>query len=71
MILVAVAVNFYVTWTKSVLSFSIVGIWALFAIYVRHQATYKTIALVALSGLLVLSASILIHFVRSRMVLAT
>lgn len=66
MISIAVVANIYVTWTKSVKVFSIVGIWALYAIYVRHQSYYEAIAITALTGTVILSLSTLTKLILDR-----
>ncbi len=66
LIIVAVMLNAYVTWKKSVASYSFVGIWALFAIYSRHQSSYEVIAIAALVGVAVLAISTGAHLVRKR-----
>ena len=50
MISIAVIVNIYVIWKRNTHTFGMVGVWALFAIYARHQETFTTIATVAIVG---------------------
>lgn len=54
MLLVAVIINFLMVYRRNMREFAIVGIWALFAIYVRHSENYSGIAYVALGGAVIL-----------------
>ena len=69
MITIAVGANIFVTWTKSVKAFSLVGIWALYAIYARHESSYESIAFAALAGLIVLGVSTLAKVVSEQRIL--
>ncbi len=50
MMVIATIVNLIMIYTRNMREFASVGIWALLAIYVRHQNEYENIAYAALSG---------------------
>lgn len=66
MIIIAVLINLLMIWKRNMREFSAVGIWALVAIFVRHQDTYSTIAYTAMSGAILLAIVSLIHGYRNR-----
>ncbi|SNR27023.1 hypothetical protein SAMN04488009_0584 [Maribacter sedimenticola] len=66
MIIVAIALNLIMVWKRNMREFAAVGIWALFAIYIRHQDTYSTIANTALVGSILLLIAIMIHGYKNR-----
>ena len=55
MISIAVIINALMIYLRNMREFAGVGIWALIAIYVRHQGSQETIAYVALGGAIVLA----------------
>ena len=65
MILAAIAINTYMIWSRSMREFAVVGIWALWAIYVRHEGAYTLIALTAASGAAFLLVNTVIHGARN------
>lgn len=65
LILIATLLNLAVLVRKGFWQFAIVGIWALFAIYSRHQANFSSIAVVAATGAVAIAAGIVILQVRS------
>ena len=50
MIVIATVLYLIMIYTRNMREFAAVGIWALFAIYMRHQNEYENIAYVALAG---------------------
>ena len=66
MMVVATLVNIFMVWQRQMREFACVGIWALFAIYVRHSGSFDTIANTALICCAILALTILIHFIHSR-----
>ena len=61
MLLVAAVLNLPMIWKRNMREFALVGVWALFAIYIRHKTTYETIAYTALVGSAILLVNIAIH----------
>ncbi|MEO9892370.1 tryptophan-rich sensory protein [Aurantibacter sp.] len=59
MIIIATILNLIVLYTRKMYEFAVVGIWALFAIYIRHQHKYETIAYTALIGCLIILVAII------------
>lgn len=66
MIVVAIVLNLIMIWKRNMREFAVVGIWALFAIYIRHQSSYDTIAYTALVGCIILFIAISIHAFKNR-----
>ena len=50
MIAIATLLNIILIYTRGMREFGLVGIWALYAIYVRHQSNYESIAIAAVVG---------------------
>jgi hypothetical protein len=50
MIVIATILNLVMIWKRNMREFAAVGVWALFAIYVRHKDSLETIAFTALAG---------------------
>lgn len=50
MISIAVVVNVFVIWKRNTHAFGMVGVWALFAIYARHQDSFTAVATSAIIG---------------------
>ncbi|MGB3150045.1 MAG: tryptophan-rich sensory protein [Maribacter sp.] len=61
MIGVAVLLNLFMIWKRNMREFAFVGVWALFAIYIRHKDTLENIAYSALFGCILLTVAILVH----------
>ncbi len=59
MIVIATALYLIMMYARNMREFAAVGIWALLAIYVRHQNEYENIAYVALSGCAIILIAIL------------
>ena len=66
MIVIATLLNIVLIFTRGMREFALVGVWALFAIYVRHQNSYDTIATTALVGAVVIFVSIFSHAFKNR-----
>lgn len=61
MIVVATVLNLLMIWKRNMREFAAVGIWALVAIYFRHETSYQFIAYTALGGAAVLLFAIIVH----------
>lgn len=61
MIVVSIVLNLIMIWKRNMREFAGVGIWALFAIYIRHQDAYNSIAYTALAGVIILFIAISVH----------
>ena len=61
MIAIAVMINLSMIYLRNMREFAAVGVWALVAIYVRHQADQELIAKVALAGAILLFLNISYH----------
>lgn len=66
MILVATVLNLVMIKTRNMREFAAVGVWALFAIYVRHKENMETIAYTALAGSIVLLIAMAVHGYQNR-----
>ena len=66
MIVVAIILNLLMIWKRNMREFALVGIWALFAIYSRHEGSYNSIAYTALIGCIILLITITIHGFKNR-----
>lgn len=66
MITVAVLVNALMVWLRNMREFAAVAIWALVAIFVRHQEQFESIAYYALSGAIVLFFITSVHAFKNR-----
>ena len=66
MIAIAVGVNTFMIWNRSMREFALVGIWALMAIYVRHLQEIEYIAYVALAGAIIILVNVSVHGYRNR-----
>lgn len=66
MILIATALNLIIIKTRNMREFAAVGVWALFAIYIRHKDDMVTIAYTALIGSVVLFIAMAIHAYQNR-----
>ncbi|MEH6514794.1 MAG: tryptophan-rich sensory protein, partial [Maribacter arcticus] len=63
---VAIILNLLMIWKRNMREFALVGIWALFAIYIRHEGSYNSIAYTALIGCIILLITITIHGFKNR-----
>ncbi|MDT0605882.1 tryptophan-rich sensory protein [Croceitalea rosinachiae] len=61
MVIVATILNLIIIWKRNMREFALVGVWALFAIYIRHKTNYETISCTALVSSIVLFISIAVH----------
>lgn len=61
MIGVAVIINLLMIYLRNMREFAAVGIWALIAIYIRHQVTEEFIAQTALAGAILIFLNICYH----------
>ena len=61
MILIATVLNMVMIRIRNMREFAAVGVWAIYAIYIRHKDAYENIAYVALISSLLLLAAILWH----------
>lgn len=61
MIAIATLVNIFMVWKRNMREFALVGIWALFAIYVRHAGNIDTLANMALTCSIILALVIIVH----------
>ncbi|MGB6152988.1 MAG: tryptophan-rich sensory protein [Pricia sp.] len=66
MILVATVLNLLIIKTRNMREFAAVGVWALFAIYIRHKDDMETIANTALAGCIVLLIAMAVHGYQNR-----
>jgi hypothetical protein len=61
MIVIAVVINLLIIYRRNMREFAAVGIWALIAIYVRHNDGMPSIAYVALAGAFIITIYALYH----------
>lgn len=66
MIAIATVLNLIMIQKRNMREFALVGVWALFAIYVRHKGTIESIAYAALAGCIVLTVFIFWHGLKNR-----
>ncbi|WP_339841458.1 tryptophan-rich sensory protein [uncultured Maribacter sp.] len=66
MIVVAIVLNLLMVWKRNMREFALVGIWALFAIYSRHEGSNNSIAYTALIGCIILFIAISAHAFKNR-----
>lgn len=66
MITVVVLINALMVWLRNMREFAAVSIWALVAIFVRHQEEYESIAYYALLGAIVLFVITGLHAFKNR-----
>lgn len=66
MIGIATLVNIFMVWKRHMREFAVVGIWALFAIYIRHSGSIDAIANMALTCCIILAIMITIHVIQNR-----
>lgn len=61
MIIIATVLNLVIIWKRNMREFAAVGVWALFAIFIRHKDSLELVAYTALVGSIVLFLCILWH----------
>mgnify|MGYP003630963823 FL=1 len=61
LMLVATLINLVIIYKRSMREFAAVGVWALFAIYIRHQGSIEILAYTALACSAILLSVILVH----------
>ncbi|TVZ52529.1 tryptophan-rich sensory protein [Dokdonia sp. Hel_I_53] len=66
LITVAVLINVLMVWLRNMREFAAVAIWALVAIFIRHQEQYESIAYYALSSAIILFIIVSIHAYKNR-----
>jgi hypothetical protein len=66
MIVIATILNLLMIRSRNMREFGVVGVWALFAIYVRHETGHEPIAYTALLGSIIIFIAIGIHGYRNR-----
>jgi len=66
MIVIAVAINLWMTWTRNLREYALVGAWALGAIFVANQTEQTTVAYTALAGAILLFLSSSYHGYKNR-----
>tara|TARA_R110001632_G_scaffold10350_12_gene38478 strand:+ start:86 stop:499 length:414 start_codon:yes stop_codon:yes gene_type:complete len=66
MIVAATVINLLMIWKRNMREFALVGIWALFAIYVRHNESNIYIAYAAMTGTVILFIAIAFHALKNR-----
>lgn len=66
LIIVAILLNLTMIWKRNLREFALVGVWALYAIYVRHQDSNEAISSVALGGSMLLLLAVLMHGFKNR-----
>tara|TARA_R110002012_G_scaffold263456_1_gene446208 strand:+ start:35194 stop:35976 length:783 start_codon:yes stop_codon:yes gene_type:complete len=65
MILIALVLNLLILFKRTMWVFALVGVWSLFAIYVRHQNSEETIATSALVSAIVLGVLVVVHSIKT------
>lgn len=66
MIIVAVILNIIMVYKRNMKDFALVGVWALFAIYIRHKLDLEHIAYSALAGSIIIFITILVLTLRTK-----
>lgn len=61
MIGIAVIINLLIIYLRNMREFALVGVWALIAIFIRHQGSQELIAKIALAGAILLFLNISYH----------
>lgn len=65
MIVAATIINLLMIWKRNMREFALVGIWALFAIYIRHNDSNIFIAYSAMTGTIILFIAIAVHGIKN------
>ncbi len=66
MIIIAMVINLLMIMRRNMREFALVGIWAIFAIYIRHKDTYEMIAITAATCCIILLATCIAHGYQNR-----
>lgn len=66
LITIAVFINMLMINLRNMREFALVGAWALFAIFIRHNTTYNAVAYYALCGAIILTIAAAIHGYKNR-----
>jgi hypothetical protein len=66
MIVIATILNLIIIWKRNMREFAAVGVWALFAIFVRHKESLETIGYAALIGSVIIFSYIVLHGFQNR-----
>ncbi len=66
MIVIATVLNLIMVWKRNMREFAAVGVWALFAIFIRHKENLETIAYTALAGSIIIFSYIAWHGFQNR-----
>lgn len=66
MIVTATVLNIIIIYKRNMREFAAVCVWALVAIYIRHQNNYQNIAYTALTGAIILFIYIAYHGLKNR-----
>ncbi len=66
MMTIATLLNIYMVWKRNMREFALVGVWALFAIYVRHSDRIDTLANMALTCSIILTLVVTAHIIQNR-----
>ena len=66
MVVIATLLNLLLIYTRGMREFALVGVWALIAIYVRHQNSYESIAMTALVGAALIIIASFVHAFMNR-----
>jgi hypothetical protein len=66
MMAIATLVNIFMIWKRNMREFGFVGIWALFAIYVRHNESIEPLANMALTCCIILVLVVISNFILNR-----
>lgn len=66
MIVAATIINLLMIWKRNMREFALVGVWALFAIFIRHNGANIYIAYSAITGTVILFIAIFVHAFKNR-----
>ena len=66
LMVVATLINLVIIYKRNMREFAAVGVWALFAIYIRHQDSMEILAYTALTCSIILLSAILFHGYKNR-----
>jgi hypothetical protein len=66
MIGIATLVNILMVWKRNMREFAVVGIWALFGIFIRHSGSINALAKMALTCSIVLAIVVVNHLIQNR-----
>jgi len=65
MIVAATIINLLMIWKRNMREFAMVGAWALFAIFIRHNGSNMYIAYSAMTGTVILFIAAAIHGIKN------